>query len=80
MSGVVAHNASSEPQEAEPLVNGDVKPGKTPVVSINSLTAEREGAISPRTYSLVSVAVLVTFLDKRTMAISFEGALSGIVE
>ncbi len=45
----------AEPQEAEPLMNGDmVKPGgKTPVVSINSLATEREGAVSPRSYSLV---------------------------
>ena len=37
------------------LVNGDMKPSviKTPLVSINSLAAEREGAVSPRTYSLV---------------------------
>ena len=33
---------------AEPLVNGDIKPGKTPVVSINTVNADREGATSPR--------------------------------
>jgi len=32
----------------ESLVNGDIKPGKTPVVSINSFNAERDGATSPR--------------------------------
>ncbi len=45
----------AEPQEAEPLMNGDVVKagGKTPVVSINSLATEREGAVSPRSYTLV---------------------------
>ena len=37
----------------ESLVNGDIKPGKTPVVSINSFNAERDGATSPRS-TLVS--------------------------
>ena len=42
----------------EPLVNGDIKPGKTPVVSINSFNAERDGATSPRS-ALVSQSFLM---------------------
>lgn len=41
--------------EPEPLlmVNGDIRPGgKTPVVSINSLPADREGAVSPRSFTM----------------------------
>ena len=43
---------ADSPAEPQPLVNGDVK--KTPVVSINSVGPEREGATSPRS-TLVSI-------------------------
>jgi hypothetical protein len=53
-----AGQSQPEPQQqelvVEPLLNGDIKPGKTPVVSINSSqAADRDGAISPRTYAMV---------------------------
>jgi hypothetical protein len=75
-----------EPQEAEPLMNGDiVKPGgKTPVVSINSLAADREGAVSPRSYSLVKsyapsiiVDILPTYQNLSTDSVADPG--SGMV-
>ena len=52
-----------EVKEPEPLLNGEIKPGKTPVVSINNVAAERDGAISPKTTLVSSCLFSVGFLN-----------------
>lgn len=47
-------------ESTEPLLNGDIKAGRTPVVSINTLPADREGATSPRS-TLVSTTAYSLF-------------------